>query len=1203
MARSRPSYDDLLLENTALRVKLADCETRIERLECAAASAEAVFYDFDLRPEGQFILQGIERLIGLAPGEINFTREWWISRLHPEDAPVYLAGLERQFNTRGAMKAVFRVLHASGEWLHVESSGESILDEHSQAVRLVGVIVNISQRAAVEAALRESEGRYRNLADTMPLMIFTATTNGLVEYINRPGLVYLGLRLDEAIGLGWLVKIHPDDRPMSQTRWLECMQSGIPYECEIRLLRADGQYHWQLARAVPIADEDGNILRWIGTSTDIHDRRQAELALQESRMQAERQAEELDRLYQTSPAGLAFLDRDLRFVRINRTLADINGTPVDAHIGRSVREMLPSDLADRLEPIIRYVVEEGLPAMNVEIGELPLAADGKVRSWLANYYPMKSREGTVLGVNAVVQDITERKRTEESLKKSHAFIRQIIDTDPNFVFAKDRQGRFTLVNQAVADCYGTTVEELLGKTDADFNPNCHFQEKDRDVFDSLKDLFIREETITDASGSVHWLQTVRRPLFDEHGRATQVLGVATDITQRKLADDALRESEERFRTLADNISQFAWMADAAGSRFWYNRRWYEYTGTTFEEMRGWGWENVHHPDHVDRVRETWRKARDSGKSWEGTFPMRGRDGRYRWFLSHATPIRDDQGRIARWFGTNTDVTELRQAQEELRQSEERLRLALAGGEMGAWDVDLVNDTARWDSKEFALLGLREGSVCPSPMKFYRCIHPEDKAVVRQSVDRAIDETGSLEHEFRVILSDGQIRWLAAKGRVLKDEEGKPVRMIGVNFDVTERKLAEARFRSFAHELETRVAERTGELVHLHERLRALTTDLNLTEQRERKRLATDLHDYLAQLLALVRMKLGQIRHLALPPAQADILREAEVVVNEALTYTRTLVTQLSPPVLHEFGLPAALRWLVEQMVRQELSVEVRQFVPDNIPLPEDQAVLLFQSVRELLINVRKHAGTHQAVVTIEKHEGALRITVRDEGAGMDLASASAGTEQPSSTSSKFGLFSIRERMLAIGGQFEVASSPGQGMTAQLILPLMNHDGMELNSAEPCEKSISRPMHAASNTASKTQQDTPCVRVLLVDDHPLVREGVRGLLQDHEDIAIVGEAWDGEEAIAFVDKLRPDCVLMDVNMPKIDGIEATRRIKAAFRHIVIVGISVNTSKELEVAMRRAGADEFLSKAAPADVMYRTIVDTTIKGRRAASDVVQ
>ena len=1205
MPKSTASYDDLLRENIALRLQLSDVQTHIERLRRAAASAEAAFYDFDFRPGGQFLFQGIEGLTGLGSEEIDFTLEWWRSRLHPEDASSYLAGLEQQLQTGGLTKSVFRILHASGEWLHVESSGEAILDQESKSVHLVGVIVNISQRMAAEAAVRESEERYRSLADTMPLMIFTATAYGLVEYVNRPGLDYLGLRLDEAIGFGWLAKIHPIDRPISRDRWLDCMKTGTPYECENRLLRADGEYRWQLARAVPIIDESGSVLRWIGTSTDIHDRRQAELALRESRTEAERQAEELVRLYQTSPAGLAFIDRDLRFVRINRTLADINGLPVDAFIGRGVREVLPADLADRLEPIIRRVVEEGQPAMNVEIGGEPLAEREHVRSWLANYYPLKNREGAVLGVNAVVQDITERKRTEESLKKSHAFIRQIIDTDPNFVFVKDQQGRFTLVNQAVADCYGTTVEELLGKTDADFNPHheevAHFQGKDWDVFDSLKDLFIREETITDASGSVRWLQTVKRPLFDEHGRATQVFGVATDITQRKLAEDALRKSEERFRTLADNISQFAWMADSTGWRFWYNRRWYEYTGATFEEMHGWGWLKVHHPDHMDRVRETWRKACDTGEPWEDTFLIRGRDGRYRWFLSHVTPIRDDQGWITRWFGTNTDVTDLRQTQEDLRESEERLRLALAGGEMGAWDVDLVNDTTRWDAKEFALLGFSEGSVSPSPGEFYRQVHPEDEPVIRRSVERAIEETGTLEHEFRIVLSDGQIRWLAAKGRVLKDEQGKPVRMIGVNFDVTERKLAEARFRSFTHELEARVEERTGELVHLHGRLRALATDLNLTEQRERKRLATDLHDYLAQLLALVRMKLGQLRRLLLPPAQMDIVRETELVVNEALTYTRTLVTQLSPPVLHEFGLPAALRWLAEQMVRQELSVEIRQSVPDTIPLPEEQTVLLFQSVRELLINVRKHAGTHQALVTIELQEGQLRITVKDEGAGVDLALASAAADQPSSTSSKFGLFSIRERMLAIGGQFEVTSSPGQGMTAQLVLPILNRTETAVTGKEPpVEATTDRrsvtSVRSAPGTDSELQRDAHCIRVLLVDDHPVVREGIRGLLEEYSNIAIVGEAWDGEEAIAFVDKLRPDCVLMDINMPKIDGIEATRRIKAAFGHTVIVGISVNTSKELEAAMRGAGADEFLSKAVAADLMYQAIVDTTSTQRQ-------
>ena len=1202
MAELNVSYDDLLRENAALRATLSRYEGLAEqcrsvqerlciseeRLRRAADSADAVVYDFDLRPGGQRILHGMERVTGVKPEEIEFTLDWWRSRLHPQDAPAYLAALERQLRTGGVVKSVFRILHASGGWLDVESSREVILDRDGNPIRLVGVFVNITQRVAAEAALRESEARYRILADTMPQVVFTASACGLMEYVNRPGLDYMGLALHEATGLGWLAVIHADDREAVADRWLDCMRLGKPYEVEHRMLRADGEYRWQLARAVPITDENGAIVRWIGTSTDIHDRKQA----------------------------------------------------------------------------------------------------------------------------------------DEALRKSHAFIRQIIDTDPNFIFAKDREGRFTLVNRAVADCYGTTVEELLGKTDADFNADAdqvaHFRQKDREVIDSLRDLFIPEEIVTDASGAARWLQTVKRPLFDDRGLATQVLGVATDITQRKRteqalresearlqaimdrapaaifikdrdgrhlfvnkecatvlgmeaaavmgktqgelfsqeqaeqlsvndvrvwesgqaqifeerivsadgmhtflshkfllrdaggapyalcgiatditerrkAEEALRESEERFRTLADNMSQLAWMAGAGGAQFWYNRRWYQYTGATFLEMQRGGWQQVHHPDHMERVLAAWRLARERGETWEDTFPLRGRDGEYGWFLSQATPIRDEAGRIVRWFGTHTDVTELRKAKEEFRESEERLRLALAGGQMGAWDVDLVSDSTRWDDKEFELLGLPAHSVTPSTEEFYAVVHPEDRALIRQAVQRAVAEADALEHEFRVVLPDGRIRWVASKGQVLKDDHGKPVRMIGVNFDVTERKRTEAGLRSSAEELEVRVGERTRELVSLHGRLRALTTDLHLTEQRERKRLATDLHDYLAQLLALVRMKLGQMKRLAPPPAQAELVQETEAVVNEALTYTRTLVTQLSPPVLHEFGLPVALKWLAEQMVRQELSVEVRQSGPDRIPLPEDQAVLLFQSVRELLINVRKHASTHQAVVTIDQQGDELRLTVRDEGAGMDMAGG-ASLDQPSPTSSKFGLFSIRERMLAIGGRFEVDSSPGKGMTATLVAPLTR--GAEFTEtlrvtrdASNAEIQRGSPLGLESETASRMTHHvsrSSTVRVLLVDDHPMVREGLKGLLRGYTDIAIIGEAWDGEEAIAFVDKLRPDCVIMDINMPKIDGIEATRRIKAAFSAVAIVGLSVNTSREVDSAMRRAGADDFLSKGAPADAIHRAVL---------------
>ena len=1042
------------------------------------------------------------------------------------------------------------------------------------------------RRVAAEAALRESEARYRTLADTMPQVVFIATASGFVEYVNRPGLEYMGLRLDEAIGFGWLGAIHPGDRQLVADRWLECLKIGKTYEFEHRLLRADGQYRWQLARAVPIGGETGAIVRWIGTSTDIHDHRQAEEDLRESRTEAERQAEELDRLYQTSPAGLAFLDPDLRFVRINQTLADINGFPVDAYIGRTLSEMLSPAIVDRLEPVLRRVVSEGEAAMNVEMEGEPPADPGNFRYWLANYYPLKRRDGSVLGVNVVVQDITERKRSEDALQQSHAFIRQIIDTDPNFIFVKDSSGRFTLVNQAVADCYGTTVEELVGKTDADFNPNAdevaHFQRKDREVIEGHGDLFIPEEVITDAAGSVRWLQTVKRPIFNEQGKATHVLGVATDITSRRLAEDALRRNEELLRLVTDSSPiAMVYCDDQQRLRF-VNRAYVDRFGLAPEDVIGKSLVEVLGTRAYESIRLYVDAALSGTRSdFEAAVPYERIGTRY--MRCAYVPHIGREGRTIGFTAVKVDITDRRQMEEALRESEERLRLALAAGQMGAWDVDLETDSTRWDRREFALLGLEEGSVTPSSVDFYRRVHPDDRTVVKQSVQRAVGDTGAFEHEFRVVRPDGEIRWLAAKGQVLNDRQGRPVRMVGINFDVTERKRTEERLRSFTQELETHVAERTHELTQLHARLRALSTELNLTEQRERKRLATDLHDYLTQLLALVCMKLGQIKRLMPQSAQAE-LAQTEGIVNEALIYTRTLVAQLSPPVLHEFGLPVALRWLAEQMVRQELSVEVRQLVPDRVPLPEDQAVLLFQSVRELLINVRKHAGTHQALMTIEQLQEHLYITVRDEGVGVDLAGAPA-TNQPSASSSKFGLFSIRERMLAIGGRLEIESSSGRGMTSRLILPLR---------AELVDEQREDQRQPQGGTPdSGTLRQEAQIRVLLVDDHPMIREGLRGLLYVHEDLAVVGEARDGEEALSLTDKLRPDCVIMDVNMPRMDGIEATRRLKAAFGGTAVIGLSVNASREVEVAMRRAGVDQFLSKEAPIEEIYRTILSTARK----------
>ncbi|MBW3570912.1 MAG: PAS domain S-box protein [Gemmatimonadetes bacterium] len=156
---------------------------------------------------------------------------------------------------------------------------------------------------------------------------------------------------------------------------------------------------------------------------------------------------------------------------------------------------------------------------------------------------------------------------------------------------------------------------------------------------------------------------VYHPLRDEQGTVTGLVTVATEVTEQVQARRAAEESERQFRTMAESIPQLAWMADASGSIFWYNQRWYDYTGTTLETMRGWGWQAVHDPEQVERVTERFRRAVQAEEPWEDTFPLRGRDGTFRRFLSRALPVRDDEGRVVRWFGTNTDVEEQLRAEE------------------------------------------------------------------------------------------------------------------------------------------------------------------------------------------------------------------------------------------------------------------------------------------------------------------------------------------------------------------------------------------------------------------------------------------------------------------------------------------------------------------------------------------------------------
>ncbi|MEP0873757.1 PAS domain S-box protein [Trichocoleus desertorum AS-A10] len=280
------------------------------------------------------------------------------------------------------------------------------------------------------------------------------------------------------------------------------------------------------------------------------------------------------------------------------------------------------------------------------------------------------------------------------------------------------------------------------------------------------------------------------------------LRIATEL-ERQQAAAALQESEERFRTLAHNMSQLAWMADENGWIFWYNQRWFDYTGTTLGEMQGWGWQQVHHPNHVDRVVKHIRHCFETGEQWEDTFPLRGRDRTYRWFLSRAVPIRDEQGQIVRWFGTNTDITERKQTEEKLRESEERFRAF----------IETSSDVVYSMSADWSEMRFLEGknfiadTSDPSISWLKKYIHPDDQPHVLTVIRESIRTKSICELEHRVIRVDGTLGWTHSRAIPLLNAQGEIEVWFGAARDITERKQAEIEIQKFVS-----LADNSGEFI-------------------------------------------------------------------------------------------------------------------------------------------------------------------------------------------------------------------------------------------------------------------------------------------------------------------------------------------------------------------------------------------------------
>lgn len=608
---------------------------------------------------------------------------------------------------------------------------------------------------------------------------------------------------------------------------------------------------------------------------------------------------ELESLYADLPVGLCFLDKDLRFVRINQRLANINEVPVSDHLGRALREMISEGLADIVEPLYRRVLLSGDSILDFEVSDPNTLNMPHGRVWMIGCSPVRAERGAVLGLQVIVQDITDRKRSEYALRRAHAEV---------------------------------------------------------------------------------------------------------------------KSREEQFRTLANAIPQLSWMANGDGSILWCNDRWIDYTGTTLEQMQGLGWEAVHHPEVLPAVTAKWKACLVTGEPFEMEFPLRASNGCFRWFLTRIIPVRGDAGEVARWFGTATDIDELKRSREALLESEARFRAMADSAPVMIW-VSATDKAFTWSNKPW--LNFTGHTVDGELGRGWsHGIHPDDLERCVETYAGRFDARREFVIEYRRKRHDGEWRWVLEHGIPRVGGEGEFLGYIGSCVDIHDRKEMEQDLRRANGDLQQFAYSASHDL---QEPIRTVAIYSQLIGKRYGSKLDGTGLTFLEYLITAAQ--------------------RMEKLVQDLLLYTQTANTEASVSETTDAG--EALNSAVANL-SASVSEAGARITSDPLPAVKVRSVHLQQLFQNLVGNGIKYCGDQQPWVHVSAQEQRDHwlFSVKDNGIGIDpdYKERIFGIFKRLHTADKYsgtgiGLAICQRIVERYRGRIWVESEPGEGSTFFFTVPI------------------------------------------------------------------------------------------------------------------------------------------------------------------------
>ena len=857
----------------------------------------------------------------------------------------------------------------------------------------------IAERIKAEDGLRETT----DLLET----IFEHT-HMLVAYLNpqfnfvRVNRAYA--ETDEREPSFFPGKNHFDLYPNEENEKIFCrvLETGIPYFAYAKPFeyaehpeRGISYWDWSL---VPIKNQQGIVSGLVLTIVDVTARKRAEESLKASE-------DKLNAMLQSVTDHMSMMDDNLTIIWANEKAKSTFGNDV---VGRKCYEAYHR----RNEPCEPHPCLTFKTFQDGKVHEHDTQVvdkDGNTRYFHCSAnVALRDSEGKPTAVLEVSRDITDQKRIEQALRESESSYRAVVENAAEGIVVVQGQ-TLRFVNPAMLSMMGYSEKELLTQPFIEF---VHPDHREWAMGIHTKRLKgekvppVYELKVLDKKGNTIWVEN--NGILIEWRDKPATLNFLRDVTERKKAEQAIWASESEKRSILNAISDYIVFHDTNLTIRWCNEAAARSLGMTQRELVGC------------HCYELWQGRSEPCKGCPvlGAIEMVSHnagimttpDGK--WWEIIGEPVLDRDGKIRGAIEISRDITERKKTEQALRESEERLMILFESAPDTIYLIDSEGRFIDANRAAFELIGFARDEVIGKSLAELDLLSAEQLSKAEASLKKVVAGKLSGPNEYNLKRKDGCYVSIEVRTFPVKIE-GKML-TLGIARDITEHKRTEQ------------------ELLEHQAKLKSLASQLSLTEERERHRLATDLHDQISQSLVISKIKLDQLCKSSISNEINEPLKDISHCLGQIIDDTRALTFDLSYPILYELGFEAAVaEWLTDQI--QEKHGIRAEFVDDghDKPLDDDIRVLLFRNVRELLINVVKHAQAHKVRVAIHKINKHIKISVEDDGVGFD----SVEVASMAAKRAEFGLFSIRERLEQLGGRIEINSEPGHGSTITMIAPL------------------------------------------------------------------------------------------------------------------------------------------------------------------------